>query len=595
MALLLFAVAELAAAGVLTRVILPGLAGGSMSESLTALRDEIAFFIYGATFVSALFTAVVIGGWSRRANRRAASGLLTCLSGVIGALGIAIGVAVLSQQPVVPSTTLMHVFVAVMGIFAGTAVTRLPGGSRRLRLVPLVTVVLVASSLLAPPTLSRAASDIAPADCRVETWSGSLSGGVTAFSIDVGGKFEFAAGRNINGTWDLETAASLKAGIKIQVGRKLDGLGVDLVTESAAGLAGALSAANLSLMIANHGLITISHRYSFGSEKELVRVLVGSLATFAWHAEALPGLAAFLGDMPTLPPEYQPPDPVETDYDVGTESTVSVDIGPFTFDGTLASGFRARFNAAQAAAGGQPAQPASVDLGFPTSAALAGSMAAELLPDTKASTGRDTSGELYTYLTFNRTNDLTFDGTTLEALSVSASGKVWSPSETEGLGTSVISGMGNEPGLAGAIADITDRLGPLVAHDLSANLEASLSNVSDPDVLSAILTVVLVNVQFIDGPAYADMTATYPELRQLTSRTEVVGALQALIRHSEAKIFIRSSSSIVLGLDVGVGDGVAFGFKVDGSVGHEGLVSAAIIDEAGYRASKSCTASRGGP
>ena len=119
--------------------------------------------------------------------------------------------------------------------------------------------------------------------------------------------------------------------------------------------------------------------------------------------------------------------------------------------------------------------------------------------------------------------------------------------------------MARDSGFGDSIASVTAALGPAVAHDVSVDVDASLTGISDPRVASSILTIALLSVQVADTHEYALLTAAYPELRQLMSRTAVVGALETIINHSKGTVFVRSSDTLELGLAVSGGAVEAFG------------------------------------
>ena len=596
LALILFAIGEAGGAVVLTRLVLPDLVGRSGSSQLTALRDETAILIYGSTLGAAMLTAGITAGWGRRSHRRTAAGLIAALVGTGVAIAIALVIAAGTEQPIIGGALVTHALVAALGVAVGVVIPGMPGRFTRARLVQLVAAAVCVASCwqIAAPSPVLAAGEIGPGDCRLETWSGSVDGSVTLFSFDAGLGFTFAIGRNLDRTWDLETAASIKLGFKISVGRKVEIPDIGALSRIAAAPGDILDAGKLSLELTNDGIVTISHRYRFASDSDLWQALLGSLATFAWHAQALPGLGALLGDGPVMPPALAIPEPAETDYEALGATAIDVGIGPLSFSGDVSSGLRVRFNRPNEPTGGDAAKPASFDIGFPTSASISGELAAApaQLAGAELSTTRDMSGEIYTYLTFNRTNDdLTFEGTTLDAYTISATGRAWSPPGSEpDLGTSLITSMAHDSGFGGSIASITTALGPAVAHDVSLDVDASLSGISDPGVASAILTIALLSVEVADTHEYDLLTSAYPELRQLTSRTAVVGALETIITHSKGTVFVHSSDKLEAGLAVGGGAVESFGagLKVSGS--HERIVSAAVLDSAGFDVSKSCVA-----
>lgn len=576
---------------VATKAMLPSRTAVAAGSSLGELRDLVAIVAYGGTVGGAALASAMVALVAPRAGRRRAAALIASLGGVLGSLGVGVGAALLTEQPIIRGTLLTHALFAAIGATGGTLLVVATSLPARIRAGPALTGVLCMGLVLqlVLPARALAVADIATEDCRIETWSGSVGGEITLFSVDAGVAFDFGIGMNGDGSWDLDTAGSLKAGLTFHIGKSIKVPDVGGLLGSVGALAAPLDATNLGLEIKNEGIVRIGHRYRFGTEEELTEVLLGSLATFAWQAQALPGLGALAGHAPTLPESRPLPRPVETHYDVGTASSVSIELGPVSVGGELSSGVRVRFHDPKVAPNGSVSAAATVDVGFPSAIEATGD-----LPDVPVlGMTSGLAGDVYTYLTFSRTSqELSLEGFALEALGVSARGRVWTPPGAKaGIGTLLIGGLANEPGLASTLSRIDRALGPLAAETTSASVEASLEGLSSPEVLTAMLSIVLFDVKVADRADYAIFAAAYPELDQLTSPERVVDSLRTIIDNSTASMTISSSRGIELGLEVKGGKGLAFGFEVEAGASHESLVSANVMDAGlGLVASRTCLA-----
>jgi hypothetical protein len=294
-----FAAVEALGTLLVGRLIVPALARSAVDTSLAAVRDGVALSLYAVTAVAAAAAAA----WPALQVRRT-GGVATAISVVLVAewtvFAVCIGLALHGGQAVILDSLITHALLAALAS-AGTVVVSLWWRrTTRSALAAAVVIALVCQSLLPAqpiaaselPVGSRPAAavlwGIAPDECTVRTFSGSVSGSVGLMLGELPAiipgtirgtaalSFDFEAEEHSDSTWTVTSSAGLVAGPELTF---------DL------GLAKA--------SLTTTGGAKIQATYHLRSLDLVSVALHASMASFSWSATSLPGLAP-LGPLQAL-------------------------------------------------------------------------------------------------------------------------------------------------------------------------------------------------------------------------------------------------------------------------------------------------------